>query len=244
MACTLSNCIIATDYKEPKPEKVLPLLLQVLKDPDPRQRQTAAQSLGKIGRKEAVPALTEALGDSDPGARQQAAWALGMIGDDSETTRVALITLLSDPNPNVRETAAWALGQTGDAPTGLPVLQDRLSQAGVTGDTKRLAAAALSGMEVRSSFGLVQELSQDRDPLVRRWAAAALAEIGGAKAVPPLSKLLKNDPDHHVRLEAAFRLGKIGDHAAMKALTAALKDSDENVRRIAEAALKETAKVS
>jgi len=235
-------CIVSSDYTEPKPSSAIAILLQVLHDPDPAQRRTAAQALGKIGDKIAVPALIDASRDPEAAVRQQGAWALGMIGDDSEAVRSTLINLLFDSNAQVRETAAWALGQTGDATTGLHILQQRLRQPGVPDDTKRLALVALGDMEISSSLGLVRTFLRDPNPYVRRAAGAALAEIGGADAAVPLSQLLSRDLDAGVRLEAAFRLGKISDRAVEKALTAALKDSDENVRRMAEAALKEIAK--
>ena len=137
--------------------------------------------------------------------------------------------------------AAWALAQTGDTTTGLQVLQARLLEPDTPSDTKRLAAAALGGMEIRSSAGILTRLLQDRNPVVRRWAAAALAEVGGQQALAPLASLLANDPNPEVRLEAAFRLSKIGDMLAYAALRTALNDADENVRRIAESAMKEQA---
>lgn len=235
---SLAACI-STNYTDPIPEKAVPLLLKVLKDPNPQQRQTAAQSLGKIGRKEALPALIEALQDPDPGVRRQAAWSLGMIGDDSKAARLSLISLLFDPAQDVREGAAFALAQTGDAETGLAVLQERLFAPGSSNDTKRLAAAALGGMAIQASTGVVSRLLQDQNPIVRRWAVAAVADIANREAVAPLSMLLKNDPNPGVRIEAAFRLGKIGDATARAALKRALKDPDEHVRRLAESALQE-----
>ena len=53
--------------------------------------------------------------------------------------------------------------------------------------------------------------------------------------------MLTKDPDPGVRIEAAFRLGKFGGVAARPALTAALKDANADVRRLANAALKELA---
>jgi len=239
-ALSLAACIISTNYTEPIPEKVIPLLLKVLEDPQPEQRRTAAQSLGKIGRKAAVPALIKAVNDSDYRVRREAAWSLGMIGDDSEATRLSLISLLFDPTQDVLEAAAFALAQTGNANTGLSALQQRLFASGTDNDTKRLAAAALGGMGVHAGKAIVSRLLQDPDPIVRRWAVAALVEIADHEAVTPLSLILKKDPNPGVRIEAAFHLGKIGDTAARVALKAALKDSDEHVRRLAESALQES----
>ena len=125
---SLLGCIISTDYAEPVPDKAVPLLLQVLKDPDPSQRQTAAQSLGKIGRKEALPALIEAFHDPDPGVRRQAAWAVGMIGTDSTSARQSLIPLLFDDDPGVRESASPAIGRSRSSTFGSTALRTGYDQ--------------------------------------------------------------------------------------------------------------------
>ena len=236
----LTACIVSTDHREPTPEQVIPRLTAVLKDPNPELRRTAAQSLGKIARKEAVPALHEALRDPDAGVRRQAAWALGMIGEDAlGPERSPLAALLFDADPAVRETAATALGLTGDTQVGIELLLEQLEEPGTPADSKRLAAASLGGMEARSAVTGLTRLLADQDARVRRWAVAALGEIADEQAVKPLGMLLTKDPDAGVRLEAAFRLGKFGGAAARPALTAALTDANEDVRRVAAAGLKD-----
>ena len=237
---TLCACVMSTDHTDPTAEKVLPKLLAVLKDPDPALRQVAAQSLGKIARQEAVPALTEALQDPVPSVRAQAAWALGMIGEKSAAgDHPQLASLLFDSDAAVRQAAATALGQTGATPAALERLEKRLLEPGVSSDTKRLGAAALGAMEARYSVGFLIKLLKDPDATVRRSAVAALAEIGDQQALAPISMLLLTDPDPQARIEAAFRLSKFGGIAALPALASALKDRDANVRRLAEAGLKE-----
>ncbi len=237
-----AGCVVSTDFAAPTPEQALPRLLAVLKDPNPEQRRTAAQSLGKIARKEAVPALVDALCDPDAGVRRHAAWALGMIGEDAVgLDRSPLSSLLFDPDPGVREAAAMALGLTGDTQVGIELLLERMSEPGTPSDSKRLAATALGGMEARPAVPALTKLLADRDARVRRWAVAALGEIADQETVAPLSKVLAKDTDPGVRVEAAFRLGKFGGEAARPALAAALKDANADVRRLANAALKELA---
>jgi HEAT repeat protein len=241
ISLSLAGCVVSTDYAAPTPERALPRLLAVLKDPNPEQRRTAAQSLGKIARKEAVPALVEALRDPDAGVRRYAAWALGMIGEEAVgPDRSPLASLLFDHDPGVREAAAMALGRTGDTQVGIELLLERLQEPGTPADAKRLAAAALGGMEARTAVPALTKLLADRDARVRRWAVAALGEIADRETVPPLSKMLTKDPDAGVRIEAAFRLGKFGGEAARPALTTALKDANADVRRLAKAMLNET----
>jgi len=68
----------------------------VLWDGDPA-RAAAAQSLGRLGAREAVPDLIEALAERDPDLRVNAAWALGEIGDPAAIP--ALIPLLGEDWP-------------------------------------------------------------------------------------------------------------------------------------------------
>ena len=242
ISLSLAGCVVSRDYANLAPEQAVPRLLAVLKDPNPEQRRTAAQSLGKIARKEAVPALVEALRDPDAGVRRYAAWALGMIGEDAVgPDRSPLASLLFDPDPGVREAAAMALGLTGDTQVGIELLLERLQEPAIPADAKRLAAASLGGMEARTAVPVLTKLLADRDAQVRRWAVAALGEIADQETVAPLSRVLTKDPDPGVRIEAAFRLGKFGGVAARPALTAALKDANADVRRLANAALQELA---
>jgi HEAT repeat protein len=234
---SLLGCIVSTNFTDPSPEKAVPLLLQILKDPDPSQRQTAAQSLGKIGRKEALPALIEALNDPAPGVRGQAAWAVGMIGNDSASARRSLIPLLFDADAGVRESASPALGRTGEAGTARQTLEQRLLGQDTSSDTKRLAAAALGGMAIVGSSAIVSPLLHDQDPIVRRWAVAAVADIADQDAATSLAGVLKADPSPGVRIEAAFHLGKLGNPTAREALTRALTDLDEHVRLLAKSGL-------
>src|SRR2546429_7772565 len=107
ISLSLAGCVVSKDYAGPAPEQVLPRLLAVLRDPNPEQRRTAAQALGKIARKEAGPALVEALRDPDAGVPPDAAWALGMIGQEAlGPDRPPLPPLLVAPDPGARQAAA------------------------------------------------------------------------------------------------------------------------------------------
>jgi HEAT repeat protein len=236
----LNACIVSTDHTDPTPEQVMPRLVALLKDQNPELRRTAAQSLGKIARKEAVPALFEALGDPDAGVRRNAAWALGVLSEDAvEEDLAPLALLLFDSDPGVREAAATTLGLTGYTQVGIELLLERLAEPDAPEDTKRLIAAMMGSMEAGPAVPALTKLLTDRSAKVRRWTVAALGEIADEQTVAPLGALLTRDPDPGVRVEAAFRLGKFGGAAAKPALTAALKDSNEDVRRLAAAALKD-----
>jgi HEAT repeat protein len=96
-------------------------------------------------------------------------------------------------------------------------------------------------MRKRDVKGLIKALSfQDSNVswarMVRFAAAAALGEIGDARAVEPLVAALQ---DRTLREVAARALGQIGDARAVEPLLAALQDPEEEVRVAAVSALGE-----
>jgi len=98
-------------------EPSVPGLLEVLKDPDPGYRATAARTLWGLGSKgkAAVPALAEALADPETGVRTTAAMALENMGPDAAPAVTALARALKDKDGGVRQWAAKALGRIGRA---------------------------------------------------------------------------------------------------------------------------------
>lgn len=98
---------------EPAAEPVAVLL----RDPEPRVRLAAAQTLWSLGAnaKGAVPALTASLEDSSPEVRANVAMALELVGVDARPAVSALTSRLRDTDWNVRQHAAKALGAIGPA---------------------------------------------------------------------------------------------------------------------------------
>lgn len=95
-----------------KKEYTAPLLIQRLKDKDPKTRYYAARELGHFGNKaeEVVPALIEALKDEDKDVRMRVAYSLGEIGPpDARPAIPALETAVKDPEATVRKAADYAL---------------------------------------------------------------------------------------------------------------------------------------
>jgi HEAT repeat protein len=94
-----------------EPEKVLPLLVRGMKDPDAGVRSVAATYLGILheGAAVAVPALTEGLVDPEPDVRRASAAALGSFGTDAEAAVPALRKASLDADPDVAREAGVAL---------------------------------------------------------------------------------------------------------------------------------------
>jgi quinoprotein glucose dehydrogenase len=94
-------------------EAFVPLLIELLRDEQPRVRFFAAQSLGALGAISAVKPLFETLrenADRDPFLRHAAVWALKRIGDGD-----AMLAFADDNSRSVRLGALLALRWLGDA---------------------------------------------------------------------------------------------------------------------------------
>jgi HEAT repeat protein len=230
----MSGCYV--DVPPATPELVSARLNELLADPDPEVRRTAAEALGKVGHQSAQAALLSALNDRDHRVRAAAALSLGSVSGSSN--EVALVEHLADASESVRSASALALGEieSSAAREGLilKVLQHPESSARVAA-----SRALLSLDSVSFSKDLVSAL-RDSNANVRQGVAAVLGETGDVRARSPLVDLLKNDVDAGVRAEAAFRLGKVGDASVLGVLSAvAGKDSDPTVREWARWAIRQ-----
>jgi HEAT repeat protein len=191
-----------------------------LKKPDPALRRAGAYALGKCGLDAGgfVPQLAGLLADDDASVREAAAFAIGDIGvpaglqAQTELERV----LARDDAPTVRRAAAYALGKLGErASSSTPALRKALDDSDAR--VRQNAAWALGHFNEESIREITPRLAQllhDKQPLVRRDTAAALARgnAASAAAVPELVAALR-DENSAVRQYAAMALGNIGPDA-------------------------------
>jgi HEAT repeat protein len=217
------------------PGTVVPRLVELLRDPEPEVRRTAAQALGKIADPGTATPLVDSLSDPDPLVRKYSAWALGNIGEPAlKAAGLPLVKALGDSSEEVKEAAAQALGgvvsSAGAGQSLVELVMDALRDPTV--QTRRAAVSALGLLEAGSAYLALLEALRDDDAAVRQGAVAALGELADRRAIPALGARVLNDPDAGVRAEAAFRLGKFGDGTVIAALRAASAgDSDAGVRR-------------
>jgi HEAT repeat protein len=172
-------------------------------------RQTAAESLGRLGKdgRSATDALTAALKDKADPVRAAAAESLGRIGPDAKSAAPMLVETLRDrkADRSVRLFAAFALGRIDPTPPNLAVaaLGEALQDADTPADVRKASA---------DSLGLLGKAAED--------------------AVPALAEALKDMKNVELRRAAAIALGQVGP-PAMKALTelrSATRDEDKFVR--------------
>lgn len=200
----ITGCYV--DAPSGPPDMVSLRLGELLGDPDPDVRLTAAEALGKIGHASANSWLIAALNDGDARVRAASALSLGRLGEGE--SGLVLAVHLADSVEAVRAASALALGEIDPSMAGEAQILKTLHHPEATA---RIAAsrALLSLGTVSLSVDLVGAL-RDSDAVVRQGAAAALGETGDARAVPHLLALMKTDVAPGVRSEAAFRLGKLG----------------------------------
>jgi HEAT repeat protein len=202
--------------------KVIPTLLEALRDADQLSRYLSLEVLAVIGDGRCVPSAVAALRDPDGNVRWRAVEALGALGD----TRAVepLLDLLSRGAPGDtpdRAVIAAALGRLGDrrAAAALAGLLDE--------PDRRLRDAAAAALD---ACGWQPSNDAARVPYYlacERWDE--LTRLGWTGAGPTLSALLRQTTDTAIRLQAIKALGLIGGPFVVAPLIAALVDSDEDV---------------
>jgi len=238
-----------------KPNNIIDLMIEKLKDGDSDVRWRTAYALGRIGSAKAVNPLIKALTDENSLVRGKAATALGEIG--SEKAVEPLIKALTDETSDVQQRAAYALGEIGSEKAVDLLIKaltdedstirgraaDALGEIGSrraveplikaltdeNSDVRWMATIALGRIGSEKAVDPLIKALTDENSLVQWSAAEALGEIGSAKAVNPLIKAL-TDEDSYVRVCAAEALGGIGSAKAVNPLIKALTDEDSYVR--------------
>jgi len=192
----------------------VPLLLDLIEDPDTARQRYAVEALSKIGDASVVPALATKLRSPNPRTRADTVTALGRIGDPSAV--IIIVPALSDPEPTVRSAAIKALYWSRFPGDALATL------AGLLHDTDpvvRMHAAEQLGdlADSRAVPVLIDALSDD--PNVARAAADSLGSLKDEAAVPALIRELAHDKDP-VRNNVLQALPEIGSEEAIHAVQA------------------------
>ncbi len=162
-------------------------LLRLAGDPDPAVRARAAEAAGFLRAAEVLDRLAV---DDNPGVRVAAldTYLAGEPPDAAEIVRSAL----EDPDPAVR---ASALGWAEEHPVidGRSLVaamantrRDRIADARLAGVKALRARATATVNERAAAVAVLEELTRDREYLVRRAAARALADLG--EAPPPVGE--------------------------------------------------------
>lgn len=204
-------------------ERNIALLCSILTDPDLEARSRAIDIIVKARHPDTMRHLIEVLRDESEDARRAAVEVLNGMADVA--TLKYLLAALEDQDWWVRSRASDALAKIGG-----PKVMDAVLQL-VRDENENIRRAAIEILNQTKDQRAVDHLmaaTQDKDWWVRERAADALAEIGNAKALPALVKMLSGD----VRsVPSAVRaLGRLGDAGIMPTLMPLLDHADKGIR--------------
>jgi HEAT repeat protein len=215
----------------------LPLLVQTLKDADPRLRRGAGEALEYMGSaaRPAVPDLVRMLQDPELPVQIQAALALAAVDPEQVRAVPILIKAASGLSAGNNETfrALVALRSFGRlAQPAVPLLLNLLSGK-AHASTRAIAAGVLGKIGVVSDSELetIARALKDSDQSVRGAVAGTLGQFAPdtPAAIPFLLQAL-HDSESWVRRAAADALAKFGA-AALPGLARAARDEDIYVRQ-------------
>jgi HEAT repeat protein len=219
-----------------EPQVVAALLDSLQNDNEVGVRSAAAESLGRLGKKEAFDPLMQGLKSSEYMVRSACAFALGKLGDKRAAD--SLFFLLKDTDHSVVSSAAHALAKMHDKRAVLPLvhiveagrhrqqsaavralgdLRDPLAVPVLVGlykkvsdpDLKQIIIRALDDISAPGCEEVMIQALEDGVSFIRRYAADALGNIRYKGAVEKLKKLSESDEDTDVRNVAKEALKKI-----------------------------------
>lgn len=223
------------------------LVVPFLTDPDSLVRRVTVMALSPIHSPESRRALLPLLADSDSEVRMLALEDLGMSGDvslipslvsqlDKKENRASVITALAQlKTPNfenylreclvsedafVRGAAIRALSNYEGFQPDLPTLRELLCHESAVVRIASLEAVTRQG--VRGLDGLVLNMTNDENPLVRKASIEYLSQYGDGP-VGRLERLLA-DSDSRVRVAIARAMLLTNPRKSIRIL---LRDSDD-----------------
>jgi hypothetical protein len=211
---------------------------KLLRDPNPRVREKAADTLKDVRDRESLTDILPLLTDADARTRRRAVQAMGTLGAKDAVQAVAQ-HLASDQDDGVRLAAARSLRALKGAEAAEVLVKAlRDPNEAVRGE----AVAALGEVGAKSAAPQLRAF-YDQDPgRYRVRLAVALKALGDEapfqSEVQRLSEMARSDPDERVRRQALVDLAGFARQPARPVFTQALEDPSPLVRREAERALR------
>jgi HEAT repeat protein len=225
-------------------------LLSLLKDDDSDVRDSASESLGKLGNAsvEVLSELLNLLKDDDSNVRESAAIALGELENATAEVLSGLLNLLKADDSDIRFGAVVALGELKNASAEvLSGLLNLLKDDDLNVRFRAGGALVQLGSASPELVSLLLNALKDDDPNVRFDVARVLGDLGytSQEVLGGLLNALKDD-DLNVRAKAAVALGKLGSALpeVLSGLLNALKDDSSWIRADAAVALVQLRSVS
>ncbi len=213
-------------------ESSLPVLRELVGDPDPWLRSLAARALGRVGDAGDLDRLLPLLAETEIGPVVQALRsarrlvATGLAAPPEDWTP-RLLDLMDDPRAGVRLSAIETAGAWGrDRQLGAKLVA-RFQTAG--GRERELVLLALAAARHPRAADLVGTASGSSDPVLRERAAAAAGLLEDRTV---LDRLVKDEAPA-VRAAAFGELLRLGGPGRLPSAAQALADPDPVVRAAA-----------
>lgn len=134
-----------------------------------------------------IVALLQDLGSESAGKRQRA--ALSSVEEASALAEPLAEAVLNEAEPNVAGALRWALAQSGDG--ALSRLAEGLHAPDA--EVRKRAVQSVAEIPTAAATALLRDALTHSDGTVRRYAALALGNRGGAEAIPTLIEMIVND---------------------------------------------------
>ncbi len=234
-------------------QRAVPLLIELIRDSQPKVRSSAAGALGKIPGPQSIAALSSAMRDPNQYVRAAVINALGKIGGTQQLD--LLRNGLGDPDPFVRQRAVVAIGQIGGH-DGFELISGVATET--LDDAHRIIALVLCGVPeaIGAAVGLLQNrttrehtsklLKDEEESLQERFLTSIRLETAGRLNLSEFEffahldpdslaqrfiDTLRNDQDSLERKRAVAALANLETPMAVEALAASLRhDPDRQVR--------------
>lgn len=179
-------------------------------------RALVAAALAEAADPSTVDPLIKLLNDDDLEVVRQAAAGLGRTGDPRAGE--PLFNILTK-KPGMRQSVLDAIGRSTSAPDIAKLLGATTSV-----DLKRSLVTMLRESHDPRVADTFAELTTSEDEDIRQTSALALAELGDARAIPPLLELIKAE-DRTTALDALDALALVAKPQVADALIPMLKDN-------------------
>jgi HEAT repeat protein len=232
---------IPTPWRQHDPE-LLPVVLSLANDPNPRVRREVAYSLGEAAHTaETEEALIHFLDDTAPGVRASAAEAIGNLKTVPQAALPKLRERMDDPDEECRVPSAYAVccATKEKNEKALRILRQGLQSGNWEIRADSASCLCMLGKVFPEGFAEIVGLAR-RDKAVRRRFSGA-GHGYGPVAVPVLVELL-SEQDESCRVLAARSLGKLGPDA-MDAISALVRAQDDGEVFVREAARKSLSQI-
>ena len=222
-----------------KSDKIYPILVEELNDPNPSVQHAAVISLGRYGRPEAIDELIKPkiFRSPDVNIRWAAVAAVGKLGDYRVIDQ--LLKAVEDPDWIVRTQAATELQEkVRDIINRKDVRLARILIHLLSLENKEIVDLAIDGFGEfgLDSLPLLYDALNNSSATIRSNAARALGRLKSRDATPYLLALLR-DEEWLVRASAAEALGAIGDKQSIEPLVQRIQDNVQVVQEQASNAI-------